>query len=65
MIQFIGHSWTIEFKNGYTYITDAVSASTVSLDDPAHHKPNEQNWIRVPEYVLKKARAMQRKGKKV
>ena len=61
---FIGKSWTLEYENGYTYITDVVSASTVSLDDPDFPRPNEPGWVRVPQYVLKRARGFKRRCKR-
>ncbi len=63
--EFIGHSWTLEIKGGHTYITNALSAVTVSLDDPDYHQPNEPAEpasLYVPKYVLRAAKKLARRN---
>ena len=58
LIRFVGSRWAVERKADRVYITHAISAETVSLNDPNYDKPNEPGRLEVPEYVLRIARRM-------
>ena len=62
MREFIGKSWTIEVKGNHSYVTDAISAQSMSTTDPNCHAPSGDRTSLY--YVLCKLRNLTRRAER-